>query len=464
MTPTPTTTSKTSQAVYVLGVGMTKFVKPRGLIDYTELGFEAAIKALLDAGINYDDVQQAVACYCYGDSTCGQRVLYQLGMTGIPVYNVNNNCSTGSTGLALARTLVAGGSADCVLVVGFEKMAAGSLQRNFKHHEPPTGTSVAMMAETRGVVGAPGSAQLFGNAGREYMERYGATAEDMAEIARINHSHSSRNPYAQFHDAYTLEQILASPQVFAPLTKLQCCPTSDGGAAAVVVSRRFLDARPGLAARAVEVAGQCMATDGPKLFSRSAIDLVGFDMTRRAARTALAEAGISTADVQVVELHDCFSANEMVTLDALGLSQPGKAHELVRRGDVTHGGRYLVNPSGGLISKGHPLGATGIAQCAELVWHLRGWANNRAAPGTRYCLQHNLGLGGAVVVTVYRRPDGGQAPSVDDAEVGRLNGLGYNPAVEAKGFTREQAAEARSRTASSDWALQDTMNKVQARF
>ncbi|PHH67696.1 hypothetical protein CDD80_593 [Ophiocordyceps camponoti-rufipedis] len=454
----------TTSNVYVLGVGMTKFVKPRGLIDYTELGFEAAIKALLDAGINYDDVQQAVACYCYGDSTCGQRVLYQLGMTKIPVYNVNNNCSTGSTGLALARTLVVGGAADCVLVVGFEKMAAGSLQRNFKDREPPIGTSVAMMAETRGVVGAPGSAQLFGNAGREYMERYGATAEDMAEIARVNHSHSWRNPYAQFHHVYTLEQILASPEIHAPLTKLQCCPTSDGGAAAVVVSRRFLDAHPGLAARAIEVAGQCLATDGPKLFSKSAIDLVGFDMTRYAARTALAEAGISTADIQVVELHDCFSANEMVTLDALGLSQPGKAHELVRRRDITHGGRFLVNPSGGLISKGHPLGATGIAQCAELVWHLRGWANNRAAPGTRFCLQHNLGLGGAVVVTVYRRPDGGEAPRVDDAEVGRLNGLGYNPAVEARGFTREQAAKARSRTASSDWALQDTMDKVQARF
>ncbi|PFH55574.1 hypothetical protein XA68_18024 [Ophiocordyceps unilateralis] len=457
-------TSTAKQSVYVLGVGMTKFVKPRGQIDYTELGLEASIKALLDAGINYDDVKQGVACYCYGDSTCGQRVLYQLGMTKIPVYNVNNNCSTGSTGLALARSLIAGGAADCVLVVGFEKMAAGSLSSNFTDRESPTGTTVAMMAATRGVERAPGAAQMFGNAGREYMERYGATASDMAEIARVNHAHSERNPYAQFRDAYTLDQILASPVVFAPLTKLQCCPTSDGGAAAVLVSRRFLDARPGLAARAVEVAGQCMATDAPSLFSRSAIDLMGFEMTQHAARTALAEAGIASGDVQVVELHDCFSANEMLTLDALGLSEPGKAHELVRRGDITYGGRFLVNPSGGLISKGHPLGATGIAQCAELVWHLRGWANNRAVPRTRYCLQHNLGLGGAVVVTVYRRPDGRDAPAVDDAEVGRLTGLGYNPAVEARGFTREQAASVRSRHATSDWALQDTMDKVQARF
>ncbi|RCI14292.1 hypothetical protein L249_6117 [Ophiocordyceps polyrhachis-furcata BCC 54312] len=452
------------QGVYVLGVGMTKFVKPRGQIDYTELGFEAIVKALLDAGINYDDVNQGVACYCYGDSTCGQRVFYQLGMTKIPVYNVNNNCSTGSTGLALARTLIDGGAADCVLVVGFEKMAPGSLHSVFTDRENPTGTTVSMMAETRGVENAPGAAQMFGNAGREYMERYGARAEDMAEIARINHAHSGRNPYAQFRDAYTLDQIQKSPVVFAPLTKLQCCPTSDGGAAAVLVSRRFLDARPGLKERAIEVAGQCMATDAPSLFSRSSIDLMGFEMTQHAARTALREAGISTDQLQVVELHDCFSANELLTLDSLGLSEPGKAHELVRRGDITYGGRFVVNPSGGLISKGHPLGATGIAQCAELVWHLRGWANNRAAPRTRHCLQHNLGLGGAVVVTVYRRPDGGVAPVVADDEVARLTGLGYNPAVEARGFTREQAASVRSRSAACEWALQDTLEKVQARF
>ncbi|KAL7813799.1 thiolase-like protein [Trichoderma gracile] len=458
--------SKQKSPVYVLGVGMTKFIKPRGKVDYTELGFEAGIKALLDARITYDDVDQAVACYCYGDSTCGQRVLYQFGLTGIPVYNVNNNCSTGSTGLAMARGLIAGGAAHCVMVVGFEKMNPGSLQSAWKDRENPTGTTLKLMAKTRGLVaGAPGAAQMFGNAGREYIEKHGATAADFAEIARVNHAHSPNNPYSQFQQVYTLDEILQSPPIHEPLTKLQCCPTSDGGAAAILVSREFLDQRPHLRAQAVEIAGQCLATDGASVFSGSAIDLMGYEMTRRAVEAATREAGISARDdVQVVELHDCFSANEMVALDALGLSDRGKAHELVRRGDLTYGGRYLVNPSGGLISKGHPLGATGIAQCAELVWHLRGWANNRGVEGTRHCLQHNLGLGGAVVVTVYRRADGEAAPAMDSRAVGEANGLGYNPAVEARGFTREQAEGVMSRRARSDWALQDTLDKVEARF
>ena len=252
--------------------------------------------------------------------------------------------------------------------------------------------------------------------------------------------------------------------IYEPLTKLQCCPTSDGGAAAILVSQAFLDARPHLKEQAIEVAGQCLATDAPSLFSRSAIDLMGYEMTQYAVKKATDEAGISPRDVQVVELHDCFSANEMVVIDALGLCDKGKAHELVRNGDITYGGKYVINPSGGLISKGHPLGATGIAQCAELVWHLRGWANNRATPNTRYCLQQNLGLGGAVVVTVYKRADGKAAVNVDSKVVGEKNGLGYNPAVEAKGFTKEQAARVRSQTRRSEWALQDTQKKVEARF
>ncbi|CRK15347.1 hypothetical protein BN1708_017378, partial [Verticillium longisporum] len=269
---------------YVLGVGMTKFIKPRGKVDYTELGFEAGVKAMLDAQINYDDVEQGVACYCYGDSTCGQRVFYQFGMTQIPIYNVNNNCSTGSTGLAMARQFVSSGAADCVLVVGFEKMMPGSLQSFFNDRENPTGTTVKMMAETRGITKAPGAAQMFGNAGREYMEKHGAEARDFAEIARVNHEHSTRNPYSQFQDVYTLDQILDAPMIHAPLTKLQCCPTSDGAAAAVVVSQAFLDARPHLKSQAVLIAGQCMATDAPSLFSRSAIDLMGFEMTQHAVR------------------------------------------------------------------------------------------------------------------------------------------------------------------------------------
>jgi sterol carrier protein 2 len=288
--------------------------------------------------------------------------------------------------------------------------------------------------------------------------------EDFAEIARVNHEHSKRNPYSQFQEEYSLKQIMEAPMLHEPLTKLQCCPTSDGGAAAVIVSQEFLDARPHLKEQAILIAGQCLATDNPSLFNRSSIDLVGYGMSKRAAETALKEAGVDVKDVKVVELHDCFSSNEMTTIDALGLCEHGKAHEMVRAGDITYGGRVVINPSGGLISKGHPLGATGIAQCAELVWHLRGWANNRLVKGTNVCLQHNLGLGGAAVVTIYKRADGRTAEAVPSEEVGRKNNLGYNPAVEARGFNAEQVDRTRSRKARSDWALQDIQQKVQARF
>jgi len=419
---------------------------------------------LLDAQISYDDVEHGIACYCYGDSTCGQRVFYQFGLTGIPIYNVNNNCSTGSTGLHMGRTMIASGAADCVLVVGFEKMAPGSLASHWNERVNPTGTFSDMMRSTRGVTNAPGAAQMFGNAGREYMEKYGAKPEDFGEIARINHEHSKRNPYSQFQEEYTLEQIMSSNMVFEPLTKLQCCPTSDGGAAAVLVSQAFLDARPHLKEQAVLIAGQSLRTDTPSVFSKSSMDLMGYGMNQVAAKAALDEAKVDISAIKVVELHDCFSANEMCVIDALGLSPPGKAHELVRAGDITYGGKMVINPSGGLISKGHPLGASGIAQCAELVWHLRGWANNRLFEGTDVCLQHNLGLGGAVVVTVYKRADGKVAKAVDSEEVGKRNTLGYNPAVQAKGFTKAQADKVRSAQHADDWALAGAHDKVQARF
>lgn len=260
---------------------------------------------------------------------------------------------------------------------------------------------------------------------------------------------------------YTLAQIQASPTIHDLLTKLQCCPTSDGAAAAIVVSQSFLDARPHLKDHAILIAGQCMATDTTSLYSGSAMDMVGYEMTKIAAQNAMKEAGVKAEDVKLCELHDCFSANELITIDSLGLCEPGKAHEMVRRGDITYGGKMVINPSGGLISKGHPLGATGLAQCAELVWQLRGWANNRLVK-TKVALQHNLGLGGAVVVTVYKRPDGKENEAISDEVVGRKNGLGYNPAVTAKGFTREKADSVRSFT--SEWAMGDTEKNLRARM
>lgn len=295
--------------------------------------------------------------------------------------------------------------------------------------------------------------------------RYGAKAEDFAEIGRINHLHSAQNPYSQFRDVYTLDQIMNSTMIHAPITKLQCSPTSDGAGAAVICSQKFLDARPHLKSQAVLMAGQQLLTDSTALYSRSAMDLVGYDMTKRAAKAAMAEAGVTPKDVNVCELHDCFSANELILLDGLGFSEPGKAHEMVRRGDITFGGRGpVVNPSGGLIAKGHPLGATGLAQCAELVWQLRGWANNRLVENASVALQHNLGLGGAVVVNVYKRADGKKNSPLKSEDIAKISGIGYNPAVEAHFVTAADAEKVRSVANRSQWAMGDTQEKLNARL
>ncbi|KIW82604.1 hypothetical protein Z517_05631 [Fonsecaea pedrosoi CBS 271.37] len=456
------------QNAYVLGVGLTKFIKPRQLRTYPELGLEAGTKALLDAHITYDDVQTGVACYCYGETTSGQRIFYQFGMTNIPVYNTNNACATGSTGLQLARTLVRGGIVDVVLVIGFETMKPGAIKSVWDDRPSPMGLSTKLMEETRGKHDTPTNAQYFANAGLEYMEKYGASARDFAEIGRISHEHSSRNPYAQFNNVYTLEEIEKSPMIHYPLTKLQCSPTSDGAGAAVIVSQRFLESRPELKSRAILMAGQSLMTDSPSLFSRSPMDLVGFDMTRRAAKAALAEAGVSARDVKVCEVHDCFSTNELILLEGLGFCDQGKAHLMVRNGDITYGGKGpVVNPSGGLISKGHPLGATGLAQCAELAWQLRGWANNgRLVKDIDVALQHNLGLGGAVVVTIYKRADGRKNTDVTetDAQIAQESGVGYNPAVEARGITLADFEKIKSKKAPSAYALGETAEKLQARL
>ncbi|KAF1997295.1 thiolase-like protein [Amniculicola lignicola CBS 123094] len=451
--------------VYVLGVGLTKFIKPRAQRAYPEMGYEAGVKAMLDAQINYDDVETGVACYCYGDTTSGQRIFYQFGMSSIPIYNTNNACATGSTGLALSRTLIANGAIDCALVIGFEQMQPGSIKSVWSDRPSPMGLSMRMMADTRGISNSPPNAQYFANAGKEYMEKYGAEARDFAEIARISHEHSSRNPYAQFRDVYTLEQIEKAPMIHFPLTKLQCSPTSDGAGAAVLVSQAFLDARPHLKSQAILIAGQALQTDSPQLYSKSSMDLVGFDMSRRAAQAALAQAKVSPKDIKVCEVHDCFSANELILLEGLGFCDEGKAHEMVRNGDITFGGKGpIVNPSGGLISKGHPLGATGLAQCAELTWQLRGWANNRLAEGADVALQHNLGLGGAVVVTVYKRADGGKSVKLSDEEVKKSSQFDYNPAVEARYVSKEDGDKVRSKKNRIEYALGDTLEKISSRL
>lgn len=391
--------------VYVVGVGMTKFEKPGAREwDYPDMAREAGQKALADAGIAITDVDQAAVGYCYGDSTCGQRAFYELGHPGIPVYNVNNNCSTGSTALFMAKQFVEGGLAECAMALGFEKMEKGSLGVKYTDRTNPMDKHFGLMVELRGFAQAPPAPQMFGNAGREHMERHGTTAEQFAKIGWKNHKHSVNNPYSQFRDEYTLEEILGAPMVYEPLTKLQCCPTSDGAGCAILASEDFVR-RHGLEAQAVEVAGQAMTTDFESSFAeKSCIKMVGSDMTKAAAQKVYEQSGLGPEDVDVVELHDCFSCNELITYEALGLCPEGKGGEFVDSGANTYGGQVVVNPSGGLISKGHPLGATGLAQCAELVWQLRGEAEARQVEEAKVALQHNLGLGGAAVVTMYRKP------------------------------------------------------------
>jgi len=390
--------------VYVVGVGMTKFEKPGSKQwDYPDMAKESGSRALADAGISYELIEQACVGYCYGDSTCGERAVYTLGLTGIPIYNVNNNCATGSTALFMAKQFVEGGLADCVLALGFEKMEKGSLGIKYTDRTNPMDHHAKAMIEKRGFAKAPPAPQFFGNAGREHMERYGTTPEHFAKIGWKNHKHSVNNPYSQFQDEYSLEDIKNAPMVYEPLTRLQCCPTSDGSGAAILASEDFVK-KHRLEKKAVEIVGMTMTTDYQSSFAeKSDMKLVGYDMTRNAARKVYEQSGFGPENVDVVELHDCFSANELITYEALGLCPEGKAGEFVDSGAQTYGGQVVVNPSGGLISKGHPLGATGLAQCAELSWQLRGEADKRQVKGAKLALQHNLGLGGAAVVTLYRK-------------------------------------------------------------
>jgi acetyl-CoA acetyltransferase len=258
------------------------------------------------------------------------------------------------------------------------------------------------MNDLQGFTGAPPAAQMFGGAGREYRSKHGTRRETFGKISEKARDHASRNPYALFNQKLSLAEIMAAEEVFDPLTRFQCCPPTCGAAAAVVCSDEF--AQKHNITRPVYIAAQALTTDSASTFDPpSMISLVGIDMAREAARQVYEAAGAGPEAVQVVELHDCFTANELLTYEALGLCAEGEAEKFIWDGDNTYGGRYVTNPSGGLLSKGHPLGATGLAQCTELVWQLRGQAEQRQVEGARAALQHNIGLGGACVVTLYRR-------------------------------------------------------------
>jgi len=389
--------------VIVAGVGMVPFAKPGASEAYDRMAEQATRLALADAGLDYDQVQQACCGYVYGDSTSGQRALYRVGATGIPIVNVNNNCASGSSALFLARQAVASGAVECALALGFEQMRPGALAELWDDRPGPLSDFVGIADAAFGSeTPVPMAARLFGGAGRSHMARFGTRPETFARIAVKARAHAAANPNAVFRAPLSLDEVLASPRIFDPLTRLQCCPPTCGAAAAVLVSEAFAR-RHGLDA-SVAIVGQAMRTDRPDSFDPEDLRrTVGFGLGQAAARAAFEEAGVGPQDVQVVELHDCFTTNELISYEALGLAPEGEGERLVMDGDNTHGGRWVVNPSGGLLAKGHPLGATGLAQCAELVWQLRGQAGARQVPGARLGLQHNIGLGGACVVTVYQR-------------------------------------------------------------
>jgi acetyl-CoA acetyltransferase len=387
----------------VAGVGMVKFVKPGKNEQYDVMGAKAARTALDDAGISYEAVQQAYVGYVYGDTCSGQTALYGVGQTQIPIVNVNNACSSGSTALFLARQAITSGAIDVALVLGFEQMSPGALELPSQDRTPITVRIDKAMGEIRGFDDkVPTGLQYFGGAGAEYLETYNVGAELFGRVSVKARSHAVRNPYALFSEPLTLEQVMQSPHIFGPLTRLMCCPPTCGAAAVVLVSERY--AREHGIKAEVELAGMSLVTDGPASFeSGSMINLVGAGMTRRASAHAYAQAGIDVADIDVVELHDCFAPNEVISYEALGLCPEGGAEKFVLDGDNTFGGRVVTNPSGGLLSKGHPLGATGLAQITELTWHLRGQAGDRQVPDARVGVQHNVGLGGACVVSVLKR-------------------------------------------------------------
>lgn len=392
-----------SRPVLVAGVGMIPFAKPGAHRPYPEMAAEATRAALADAGLDYARVQQAYVGYVYGDSTAGQRALYEVGLSGIPIVNVNNNCSTGSTALYLARQAVASGAADCVLALGFEHMNPGALGAVFQDRPSPFDRFDAATEALVGHAEIPLALRYFGGAGLAHMQQYGTRLETFAAIRAKASRHAAHNPLALFRKEVTTEDVMAAPMLWdGVMTRLMACPPTCGAAAALVCSEAFAQ-RHGLD-RSVRIRAQAMTTDTAKTFeARDMREVVGFSMAKEAARQVYESAGIGPEDVDVVELHDCFAHNELISYEALGLCPEGGAEKFVMDGDNSYGGRYVTNPSGGLLSKGHPLGATGLAQCTELVQQLRGQAGARQVQGARLALQHNLGLGGACVVTLYER-------------------------------------------------------------
>jgi acetyl-CoA acyltransferase len=394
--------------VWVLGISMTPFrrYKDKDLID---LGATAAQDALDDAGVTIFDMGVlAAGCLNEASSGVGQRIQKQIGQTGIPVYNVANACATGATALRTVIMSIKAGECEMGLAVGLEKMGkmgmlgAGGRARKDEVIYEPAGRYGSVMG-TEGILGTNLMPGVFAQAGMEYAyENDGVGFEQFAKVAEKNHAHSTLNPLAQYQKAFSLDEVMGAEMIAYPNTVLMCCPTGDGSAAAVVVSgERLKSLSPEQRRRAVKVSASVLTSD-PYVDGGQ----VQFDvntLTRQAADQAYEQAGVAPQDLDLVELHDCFATAELRHYDNLRLCPEGGAGEWIDQRGPWRDGEIPVNVSGGLLSKGHPLGATGIANVFEVATHLRGEAGDRQVEGATVGLTHVIGLGSACAIHILER-------------------------------------------------------------
>lgn len=362
--------------IYIAGVAMTRFTRHEASMQ--DLAQTAVLGAVADAGIELPDVEAIYACNVFGGMALGQVLMRDLNLDGQPIYNVENACASSATGVHLACHALAAGVYDTVVVYGVEKLTANGggtipLQRNDYMTELYARAGLALPA-------------VYAMRATRYLEEFGVNADVLGGVSVKNRRHGALNPYAQTRSVVSLDEVMDSRMVFDPLTLLQCCPSAVDGAAALVLTRN----KPSNRARPVRVLASSVQSGR---LETGCDDILAAEITVRAAKKAYEQAGVKPADLNVIELHDAFSIAELIYYNALGLCGRGEAHDLLASGATALGGRIPVNPSGGLLAKGHPLGATGVAQMVEAVWQLEGRADDRQVPGASLALTQCTGGG-----------------------------------------------------------------------
>ncbi|WNC67124.1 lipid-transfer protein [Thalassotalea nanhaiensis] len=394
-----------ARKVVICGVGMVPFKKPGRSDGYEVMGANAGREALTDAGLDYSLIEQAFTSYVQGDSCSGQAALYGIGMSGIPVTNVNNNCASGSTAFALAAQAIEYGISECVMALGFEQMAPGAIEMMYPDRTSPlqrhTDAIVNLMSLDLQEAQLPPAVLMFGCQAEALMNDYGISEQALASIAVKARKHAEFNPYAIYREPLTIEQVLEQPPLYRGLRKLFACPPSCGAASVIVCSEEFakkhnLDIN-------ITLKGSSWCSDKPQYFESNVLDVTFGALSQEACKQAYESAGVGPDDIDVIELHDCFTSNEVFTYSALGLCADHDLEKFILEGQNTYGGKVVIGPSGGLMAKGHPLGATGLAQITELVKQLRGQCGQRQVENARIALQHNGGIGSAGFVNIFER-------------------------------------------------------------